>query len=369
METSIDSRLIYHKPVVVGDDDIDYGVCRYRNTRGYTCYMNSMLAILQQTPLFVDYIVGGKFKVNGSPQQLLIFQLLKLFDKSLSKDDEIINPIDFYQTVCRKNDMWAEYRHQDTQEFFNFMINTMEEEVAEKVEFLGGLDMKKYKNDDNDIEIRSILSIVNWQKYIKNEFSPLKMMFNGMLINTKCCEYCEYKTDNFDIFQCLQLSIPESGSSNIYECLDKFIETEQLDESNKAYCEFCFEHNKSFKTYSIWKTPQILVIQLKRFKMNDYGMVSEKINTTIDFPIEKLDLSKYISNPEEDKYIYNLFGVNYHHSIGRSRRTDFGHYTSAVRSRYDNKWYHYDDDSRVEKLSGNDIINEKAYLLFYLREK
>ena len=42
--------------------DITYGVSRYANTEGVTCYMNSILTILQQTPIFIDYILNAEFK-------------------------------------------------------------------------------------------------------------------------------------------------------------------------------------------------------------------------------------------------------------------------------------------------------------------
>ena len=40
----------------------ELGCSKYKNMNGVTCYMNSILAILQQSPLFPDYIVSGKFK-------------------------------------------------------------------------------------------------------------------------------------------------------------------------------------------------------------------------------------------------------------------------------------------------------------------
>ena len=42
--------------------EIKYGVSKYKNIMGITCYMNSILHILQQLPIFTEYITQAKFK-------------------------------------------------------------------------------------------------------------------------------------------------------------------------------------------------------------------------------------------------------------------------------------------------------------------
>jgi ubiquitin C-terminal hydrolase len=55
----------------------------------------------------------------------------------------------------------------------------------------------------------------------------------------------------------------------------------QLDKNNKTYCDFCSLKNKSTKQIKLFKTPTILVIHLKRFKFNDYGVQTAKITNNI----------------------------------------------------------------------------------------
>ena len=38
---------------------INIGISKYKNM-GNTCYLNSILSILQQTPLFADYLITNK---------------------------------------------------------------------------------------------------------------------------------------------------------------------------------------------------------------------------------------------------------------------------------------------------------------------
>jgi len=57
------------------------------------------------------------------------------------------------------------------------------------------------------------------------------------------------------------------------DCLREFKITEKLDEDNKWYCNMCKEHVIATKTMEVYRTPPILIITLKRFKMgkSKYG--------------------------------------------------------------------------------------------------
>ena len=350
--------------------NVDYGVSRYTNIGGYTCYMNSILAVLQQTPLFADYIVCGEFIIDKTKSEIkdtVTFQLHKLFKKSLSNNDSVLTASSFYKTISKKNDMWGERSHQDTQEFLCFLLNSIEEEVCEKVNFIGGRNISINNKLSMSECIQNIVAQKKWEQFVKNEFSPIKTMFTGLLKSSTKCDKCSYTFNSYDTFQCLQLSIPENDDITLYDCLNHYTDEEQLDDDNRITCDFCLEKNNSYKSHFIKRTPKILVIQLKRFKVNMYGQVCGKNTKFVDYPLNKLDLTNY-SN--DTKNMYNLFAVNLHHPIGVFNSINFGHYTSVVKNRINNKWYHYDDDSKVEYINDvDDIVNNKAALLFYLREE
>jgi hypothetical protein len=72
--------------------------------------------------------------------------------------------------------------------------------------------------------------------------------------------------------------------------------------------------------------------------------------------------SKPISTDAEVSSQYDLHGmVNHYGSLG------FGHYVSFVKNQFDQTWYKYDDDQRVEVLE-TQLEKESAYLLFYIRK-
>ena len=364
-------------------NNIKLGVSKYKNMGGVTCYMNSILVIFQQIPILSDYIVNGKFKdallrkTDSDIQKInnsVIYQLFKLFKLSLSNDNCNITPITLRKVLAEKDYIWGEHQHQDSQELMNFLITNIESEISSKVKFIPGKSLKINKCNN---PLTNIIANNNWQKFIKNEYSIIKTLLTGLCETKITCSRCNFTSQRFEIFQLLSLSIPIRNKGmdllkpfTLDECLNYYFKKEKLDKNNKINCEFCFLKNQSIKINKIWKTPKVLIIHLKRFLVNDYGIPTTKLMNKVNFPITNFDISEYISkdSPFKDKCKYNLFAVNYHHSLGMSNTINFGHYTSCVKNRLDNKWYHFDDSNEpIHIKTENDLINNNCYMLFYYR--
>ena len=102
------------------------GVCRFSNIFGVTCYMNSILHILQQLPEFTEYIYTKSFKKNikwENKKDYTIYQLYKLFKMSLSNNNLSIVPKSFKYNIGTKDKRWNEMNYQDSQEFINFLLS------------------------------------------------------------------------------------------------------------------------------------------------------------------------------------------------------------------------------------------------------
>ena len=106
--------------------------------------------------------------------------------------------------------------------------------------------------------------------------------------------------------------------------------------------------------------------------MNNYGILSQKINNMVTYPINNFDINNIIDtmSPEYNTNIkYNLFAVNCHHNIGMFNTINFGHYTSTVKNRFNNKWFSYDDGAMLQEINTvEQLISRNAYMLFYLKE-
>ncbi len=333
-------------------EDVEYGISKFNNNSGVICYMNSILAILQQTPIFADYILSGNFKDKIKSTNSILFQLYNIFILSHTYDDYCINPDTFRKVITMKDEMWGTHRHQDSQEFLSFLLNSIEEEIAEKVQFIPGRNTNQ-NNYNLESNLINLMANNCWQKFIKNEFSIVKNLFGGMYHIIITCNNCNNKSHNFDFFQIVQLSI---NRDTLYECLDDFTKEEQVDQDNLIKCDFCGYYNRATKQTKFWKLPKILIIQLKRFQMNNRGV---KISKMIDYPME-LNINNYNNN---NNYNYKLYAVNNHHTAGNS--INFGHYTSNVINRFDNKWYTFNDSNDLKEV--DEIISKNAYNLFYIR--
>ncbi len=158
--------------------------------------------------------------------------------------------------------------------------------------------------------------------------------------------------------------VAKPAGVSIYSCFDTFSNWETLDENNFWYCPTCQNSVQAKKRLEIIRAPPVLIIHLKRFKAKDTGMGSTaggRLNTLIDFPIENLDLRKYVkgSGPEA---AYNLYAVSNHiGSIG------FGHYTAFAYNKSHDGWYRFDDNC-VARAEPSDICTSAAYVLFYKRK-
>ena len=357
---------------------INIGISKYRNT-GNTCYLNSILSILQQTPLFADYLITNKIakflKLNNLNEKdkfkilnKVYYQLAQLFIASVSNDDCVITPTSFKSVVGKVNNIFQGNQQQDSQEFFSFLISQIEEEIGKKVLYLPG---RNYKYEEKEYSVNwnllRIKALKQWELFTKNEYSPIKMMFTGLEHHKQVCEFCNHESNRFQIFTSLQVEIPETDKDcTLYKCFDYLIKPQKLDNKNKMKCDLCYRKNKASKNLSIWRPPKILVIHIKRFKKDMYGNVSQKLNNKIIFPILNLNIKKYISESSPYKHLskYNLFGINNHHGYN----INFGHYTSIVKNRFDNKWYLFNDSSNLRQINDlKELQNNNAYLLFYYR--
>ncbi|KAF3063859.1 putative ubiquitin carboxyl-terminal hydrolase 12 [Daldinia childiae] len=143
-------------------------------------------------------------------------------------------------------------------------------------------------------------------------------------------------------------------------CLDEFEREEILSEQDMWYCPRCKEHRRASKKFDLWKTPDILVIHLKRFSSS--GFRRDKLEVLVDFPLENLDITSRVLQKEDGKQeVYDLIGVDCHWGgLGG------GHYTAHAKNFVDGHWYTYNDSS-VSRASPDRIVDSSAYLLFYRR--
>lgn len=150
--------------------------------------------------------------------------------------------------------------------------------------------------------------------------------------------------------------------TTVNDCIAKYCQIEQLEESEMWYCNKCKEHVRAWKQFHLYRTPPILIVHLKRFHYSATTHRRDKIDTFIDFPLKGLDLTKEVTFWEnEHEPIYDCYAVSNHFGgLGG------GHYT-AYALNDDGEWCNFDDSRVTTNVDEKDILSSAAYVLYYKR--
>lgn len=154
-----------------------------------------------------------------------------------------------------------------------------------------------------------------------------------------------------------------NGPTTILDCVEKYCQMEQLEETEMWYCNRCKEHVRAWKQFHLYRAPPVLIIHLKRFQYSASTHRRDKINTFIDFPLEGLDLSEVVMHWEQgEEPIYDCYAVSNHYGgLGG------GHYT-AYALHDDGVWCYYDDTRITENVDPKDVVTDAAYCVYYRRK-
>lgn len=76
---------------------------------------------------------------------------------------------------------------------------------------------------------------------------------------------CGRDRHTFEVFTILQLPIPRSGRTTLQQCLQTFITPTVLSQQESWKCSHCRVASPPRSTMSFWSLPPVLVIQLKRY--------------------------------------------------------------------------------------------------------
>lgn len=137
----------------------------------------------------------------------------------------------------------------------------------------------------------------------------------------------------FDHTMVVSQKKPKLSTVSLDQCLDEFSKEEILSRADSWFCPQCKTHVSATKKFELWRTPDIMVVQLKRFSQFR-GRNGHKISTLIDFPFEGLDLSSRVEGPMDGKSaVYDLIAVD-NHMGGMGG----GHYTAYIKDFVSGAW-------------------------------
>ncbi|XP_053129122.1 ubiquitin carboxyl-terminal hydrolase 8 isoform X2 [Hemicordylus capensis] len=324
---------------------------------GNTCYMNSVLQCLCNTPHLADYFNRNFYQEDINRSNLLghkgeVAEEFGIIMKALwTGQYRYISPKDFKITIGKINDQFAGYSQQDSQELLLFLMDGLHEDLNKAD------NRKRYKEEKNDQLDDLRAADLAWHKHKQLNESIIVALFQGQFKSTVQCLTCHKRSRTFEAFMYLSLPLASTGKCTLQECLRLFSKEEKLTDNNRFYCSHCKTRRDSLKKIEIWKLPPVLLVHLKRFSYD--GRWKQKLQSSVDFPLESLDLLQYVIGPKSNLKRYNLFAVSNHYG-----GLDGGHYTAYCKSATKQRWYKF-DDHEVSDISSSSVKSSAAYILFY----
>jgi len=338
-------------------------------------------------------------------QETIIWSLSELFI-TMWRENCLVTPNKLKRLVGKINNQFLGYSQNDSQELLNTILDQIHEETKTSVtvhlrnmpedvvlflkykekliELVNDKSISnnnKKKNIDefkkfkiNNPDIITIYKAYNyWQNYIENNHSIITDLFTGLFYSKIECKVCGKRSDTFEPFTNLQIETQNSGNSTLQDSLKHFSFQEQLYGDNQYNCSLCNKKTDAEKTLYIWEPPEILIIQLKRFKNEiiNYGSIQRtqqiKTNSIIDFPLNDLKLTDNLSKLHKlNNCAYDLYAVTEHTGSCHG-----GHYISYCKNPINNLWYKFNDSS-VSHIPDKDIaktiITNNAYILYYQKK-
>ena len=326
---------------------------------GNTCFVNSCMQILSHTYELNEILNTENFKkkLKNKCDSALLLEWDNL-RQLLWSNNCIVSPGKFINTIqklahIKGMDMFTGYSQNDLPEFLLFVIDCFHNSLSREIKMtISG----EIENETDTIAVKCFEMI---KTMYSKEYSEIWNLFYAVHVSeiSKLDTGERLKITPEPYFM-IDLPIPQNNKSpSLIDCFDLYVEGETLEGENAWLNDATNEKINIKKRIQFWSFPNILTIDFKRFNSRN-----QKNQVFISFPLDDLDLSKYVLGYKKNSYIYELYGVCNH-----SGGVLGGHYTAYVKNA-NGKWYHFNDTSATEVGIVESIISPKAYCLFYRKK-
>ena len=326
---------------------------------GNTCFINSCVQVLSHTYELNEFLNTSTYKkrLNNKFESALLIEWDTL-RSMMWNENCTISPGKFINTIQRvakmkKIDIFTGFAQNDLPEFLLFLIDCFHVSLAREVNMtING----SVQNNTDKIAIQCFEKI---KVMYAKEYSEIWNLFYGIHVSQIISlETGEVLSTSPEPYFMINLSIPpDKKEPSLIDCFDLYVEGELLEKENAWFNETTNLKQDVKKKISYWNLPNILVIDIKRFASHN-----KKNQILVTFPLENLNLSKYVIGYKKESYVYDLYGICNH-----SGNVYGGHYTSYVKNA-NGKWYHFNDTFVTEVSNEQELISPKAYCFFYRKK-
>jgi len=326
---------------------------------GNTCFLNACIQILNHTDELTNLQSRYEKHIRQDRNDSVILREYHDLRNIMLTNNGVVTPgkfVHFVHKIAQEKgrELFTGWGQNDMPEFLLFMVDCMHNSVSRGINVvISG----KIEHSVDELATQCYTMVKNI--YAK-EYSEVMELFYGIYISEIWS--IDGKTRHSakpEPFFILDIPIPKiNGPITLYDCFESFTSQEVVDGENAWYNEATGQKEDIRKRMTFWSFPRVLAITLKRFSADG----ESKLTNLIDFPIDTLDLSNYVSGYNASSFVYELYGVCNH--MGGVQG---GHYTAFTKQGNGN-WFHY-NDTHVERIADpQTVITPMAYCLFYRKK-
>ncbi|XP_006886405.1 PREDICTED: ubiquitin carboxyl-terminal hydrolase 36 [Elephantulus edwardii] len=295
---------------------------------GNTCFLNSTVQCLTYTPPLANYLLSKEHARSchqGSFCMLCVMQ--NHITQAFANSGNAIKPVSFIRDLKKIARHFRFGNQEDAHEFLRYTIDAMQKAC-----------LNGYAKLDRQTQATTLVH----------------QIFGGYLRSRVKCSVCRSVSDTYDPYLDVALEIRQAA--NIVRALELFVKPDVLSGENAYMCAKCKKKVPASKRFSIHRASSVLTLSLKRFANFSGG----KITKDVGYP-EFLNVRPYMSQSNGEPVMYGLYAVLVHSGYS----CHAGHYYCYVKAS-NGQWYQM-NDSLVHASNIKVVLNQQAYVLFYLR--
>ncbi|XP_034449301.1 ubiquitin carboxyl-terminal hydrolase 36 isoform X1 [Hippoglossus hippoglossus] len=295
---------------------------------GNTCFLNSTVQCLTYTPPLANYLLSKEHsRACHQPGFCMICIMQNHIIQAFANTGNAIKPVSFIRDLKKIARHFRFGSQEDAHEFLRYTIDAMQKAC-----------LNGYPKLDRQTQATTLVH----------------QIFGGYLRSRVKCSICKSVSDTYDPY--LDIAVEIRQAANIVRALELFVKPDVLSGENAYMCAKCKKKVPATKRFTVHRTSNVLTLSLKRFANFSGG----KITKDVGYP-EFLNIRPYMSQSSGDPVMYGLYAVLVHSGYS----CHAGHYYCYVKAS-NGQWYQM-NDSMVHSSNIKVVLNQQAYVLFYLR--
>ena len=327
---------------------------------GNTCYLNSCFQLLVYTYELLDICRNNESNPQKQvPETIVLLEWNEIKNILLHKKCTVtpLKCIDgIHHVATIKDSIFNQGEQNDICEFLMFMLECFHTSLKREIKMEYG-EYLQYMNIQHSVISEKCFQLIS--NHCLSDYSEILNLFYGIQLNViQSTEELRIVSLTPSIFSIIPLDIPTNIlQPTLHDCLDLYCKGVLLENDNAYYDDNEKTYISALKSVIFWRLPHILIFTFNRLKPDKRG----KNNTLIHFPIQQLDMTKYVYEQTPNSPIqinYELYGIGCHFGT-----ISTGHYTCYVKNK--NNWYFCNDDNVKQVINPIKMIDPNVYCLFY----